>query len=100
MAVCPSCGVSILWVSTRTGRRLPLDAEPALVLHGWVLDGDGARLADPTRDHSAVPRYRNHWAICTHTPPHTAPAAGSGAASARVLPARGPDRRLPDRGRR
>lgn len=57
MAVWPDCGASILWVSTRTGRRLPLDATPTpwSVLHGRVLDDGDARLADPTRDHSALP---------------------------------------------
>jgi hypothetical protein len=92
MAVCPNCGASIRWVSTQTGRRLPLDAEPTpwSARHGWVLDDGVARLADPYRDHSAVPRYRNHWAACTGAEPAPTP----------VGPVRGPARRLPERSRR
>jgi hypothetical protein len=96
MAVCPNCGASIRWVSTQTGRRLPLDAEPTpwSARHGWVVDGGVARLADPYRDHSSVPRYRNHWANCGSTIPHAEPVP------AQRLPVRGPARQLHERIRR
>lgn len=67
-AVCKHCGASIIWVSTHTGRRLPLDDRPLPrnAPTGWVLDGAVARPANPSRDHSIMPRYQNHWAVCTH----------------------------------
>lgn len=65
-AVCPRCGASVVWALTQTGRRLPLDVRP-LPGHapsGWVLDGPVARLANPARDHSALPRHQHHWVTC------------------------------------
>lgn len=96
MAVCPNCGASIRWVSTQTGRRLPLDAEPTTwsARNGWVLDDGVARLADPCRDHSSVPRYRNHWTNCGSAIPH------ADRVPANLVPVRGPARRLHERIRR
>lgn len=74
---CPRCGARIRWVATRTGRRLPLDVEPlpGPAASGWLLDGTVARRADPSRDHSSRPRYRDHRLRCGAAPSLRAPAA-------------------------
>jgi hypothetical protein len=73
---CIACGGAILWATSDSGRRIPVDAQLALdgrlVLWFWV-DGlhhptdevQRVRLAEP--DYIG-PRWSSHWAVCPKAP--------------------------------
>jgi len=63
MAYCSSCGAQILWGKTRSGKAMPLDAEPD-PNGSWGLDGD--RIVNGTVD----PRYTSHFATCPNASSH------------------------------
>ncbi|MHB8867457.1 MAG: hypothetical protein ACYC6T_08120 [Thermoleophilia bacterium] len=79
MATCKSCGVEILWVVTKSGKRMPLDAEPhpagnividdVLPPHtptAHVLDGHALGLAWAAK----VPVRFSHFATCPEAAQH------------------------------
>jgi hypothetical protein len=54
---CRSCGAAILWVKTRNGKSMPLDAEPCP--DGTLVPADDGRATSYTG-----PRYKSHFATC------------------------------------
>jgi hypothetical protein len=62
MAECRSCGATITWAVTESGRRIPLDAQQSL--DGNMSEVD--RLADGTMVVAVVAEglYRSHFATC------------------------------------
>lgn len=80
MSTCKSCGAPVLWIVTRLGRRMPVDAEPhskgnILVLDppngrspiGHVLGGDALWEAL----HGAPERvHRSHFSTCPDADKH------------------------------
>ncbi len=76
MATCRSCGATIQWVETVTGKKMPLDAEPhedgniALLPAGaMVLTKD---LAEQGKKIGSK-RYRSHFATCPSADQHRKP---------------------------
>ena len=73
VSVCRSCGASILWAATASGRSTPLDAGP----HpegNLYLDGDVARVAVAARAApEGAPLYRSHFATCPQAARHRRP---------------------------
>ena len=65
---CRSCGAEIRWVLTTAGRRMPVDAEPHLVMvsTGETLLTDGP-LVKPAYG------YTSHFATCPHAAQHRRP---------------------------
>lgn len=60
---CRSCEAEILWVTTRTGKSMPLDVEPSpkgnmVLVAGktWVATDEDRRLKRPT--------FTSHFATC------------------------------------
>jgi hypothetical protein len=53
---CRSCGKSILWVVTSTGKRMPLDAEPE---RRFVIDASANPMSARIRN-----TYQSHFATC------------------------------------
>lgn len=73
---CKSCGTSIIWVRTTTGKSMPLDADP----HedgNVVLMPAGAmvltkELAEQGKKIGST-RYRSHFATCPNAARHRSP---------------------------
>lgn len=67
---CPYCPKAVLWVKTRRGKNMPLDARPDrhgtfVPLKGrawepWELTG----LGEPWSDFADAPRHHNHITTC------------------------------------
>ena len=71
MAKCRGCGAEIEWISTHTGKHIPIDPDPVHVAVGsgreaFVTDdGDvihGRRVQ--ASDESAEVGFVSHWATC------------------------------------
>lgn len=67
LARCRDCNADIRWVETVNGRKMPLDAYPAL-RGNVILDGHGLAVVMGALDLSNLPadvdRYRSHFATC------------------------------------
>lgn len=58
---CKSCGAHILWVTTSSGKKMPLDFEPE---RRFVIDaGEGMRA-------TLRNTYVSHFATCPHASQH------------------------------
>lgn len=72
MANCKSCNASIEWVSTPTGKKMPIDGDPApdgnVVLRGGkaVVLGPEMLAELPAN----VPRFKSHFATCPNAAQH------------------------------
>ena len=69
---CSSCGASIIWCKTESGKAMPLDAEP--VPDGNIqLDSQGQatymKKGDDERWHNVV-RFKSHFATCPNAATH------------------------------
>lgn len=76
-ATCSSCGASIVWVVTATGKRMPIDPQP---VEGGNLELEGnrgghvARYVKPEQGGLfGRPRYVSHFASCPHAAQHRKP---------------------------
>lgn len=70
MADCASCGASLVWAMTTTGKRMPLDV--VKVPGGkWIIsDTTGLLIRRP----STIPMgYEVHWATCPNSNQHRRP---------------------------
>lgn len=72
MSRCKTCEADITWASTRSGKSMPLDAEPtergnmALVAgKTWVATDEDRRLHRPL--------YTSHFATCPNAAAHRRP---------------------------
>lgn len=74
---CTTCGKSIIWALTETGKRMPVDAQQnalGRVLLCYEVDGlnnavgEQLVVAAPA-DHPGWPRWSNHFATCTKATP-------------------------------
>lgn len=67
---CKSCGAEIIWVKTRGGKAMPLDAKPEkrMVLVGF----EGAQVGDqdPTPIAEVQDTYLSHFATCPNADQH------------------------------
>ena len=61
---CRSCGASILWVETSTGKKMPLDFEPE---RRFVIEASGGMLATLRNT------YVSHFATCKFADQHRKP---------------------------
>lgn len=61
-ATCRSCGAEIVWAITKSGKRMPLDADPVTGLGVFVFDNGYA--VDPP------PLRRSHFATCPNADEH------------------------------
>lgn len=64
---CRSCGAPILWATTASGRKMPVDAEP--VADGTLVlrerDGEVFVVVAANAESNVVgPRHRAHFATC------------------------------------
>lgn len=73
MSICKGCGASIDWVHTKSGKMMPIDEEPVMVIEGdgrnvFVTDeGDTitGRRALPEEENRELPvAFVPHWATC------------------------------------
>lgn len=73
MSICKGCGARIDWIRTRTGKTMPVDEEPIMVIEGegrdlFVTDeGDTitGRRATPQEERRELPvAFVPHWATC------------------------------------
>jgi len=64
MSTCRSCGATIVWAITDSGKRMPVDAEPdpAGNLSIWE-SGEGWRVTVVPEEWDGL-RYRPHFATC------------------------------------
>jgi hypothetical protein len=78
VAKCRSCGASIIWTDTVTGRRMPLDANPTTdgniilgVRHGNVPLAlvQTAQALARLKEYGS-PLYTSHFATCPHADNH------------------------------
>lgn len=73
MSRCRTCDAPVLWVSTPTGKAMPLDLEPdpegRFVVEGGV--------AYPVGLFSEGPRYTSHFATCPQADEHRKPRGSS-----------------------
>lgn len=76
-AACRSCGASIIWAHTLTGKRMPVDAEPHQEGNLTVLDIDTepkamvvpGDIAAMNRANGA-PLWRSHFVTCPQATQH------------------------------
>lgn len=59
MASCGSCGATITWARTITGKAAPMERADDGT---WVIDGDG--VVRQAKAATNGPRYRSHFASC------------------------------------
>lgn len=74
MSLCRSCNAEIIWAVTDSGKRMPLDAEPAERPTGlFTLDTS----CDPPHATSAAhqPVYLSHFVTCPNADQHRRAAA-------------------------
>lgn len=76
LATCRSCGASIVWVVTSNLKKMPVDADPVALPHGFRLteeddDDAGAPIATFV---AAVPAgervWQSHFATCPNATQH------------------------------
>ena len=70
MAICRECIQAITWITTNTGRKMPVNMEPVYIVtfegkDKFVLNGDivPGRLAKPGEKSRKA--FVPHWATCT-----------------------------------
>lgn len=63
MNACRSCGATITWVETRTGKRMPLDPDERSD-GNVVIESDGKARVLPPGDPYTGPRYASHFSTC------------------------------------
>ncbi len=72
MAKCKSCGATMLWTKTPSGRNMPLDPDP--VPDGNVILIDGVAFPfhpdHKNPEHNSQPRYKSHFATCAFASQH------------------------------
>lgn len=71
-AACRECEAPVIWVRTRTGKSMPLDADPDERGDFYVVEGDDGKLEGHhvrTYPGGSLPasedRYTSHFATCT-----------------------------------
>lgn len=69
LSKCKSCGASIRWAKTPTGKSMPLDFEPAADGNIVLIDGL-ATAASPMELLSGKPVFRSHFATCPNAQAH------------------------------
>lgn len=79
-AKCGSCGASIVWTETVTGKSMPVDSEASPdgnVVIGRPDDPRNAPVARVLRkgEMSPGPRFKSHFATCPNAATHRKPAA-------------------------
>lgn len=62
---CRSCGASILWVETSTGKRMPLDFDPE---RRFVIEAGAEQMRARLRN-----TYVSHFATCPNADQHRKP---------------------------
>ncbi|QVL32326.1 hypothetical protein KIH39_26425 [Telmatocola sphagniphila] len=73
---CASCGAKMLWSTTKSGRSMPLDTEPAAT-GNILLHPDGTCEVVPSAELEAkrneTPLYLSHFATCPGAASHRKP---------------------------
>lgn len=69
MARCKSCGAEIVWVKTRSGKRMPLDARPTPNGNLEIDLADCVYFVTPDLN-AAGKRYTSHFATCPNASEH------------------------------
>lgn len=73
---CRGCGRAIIWGSTLTGGRMPLDAAPISEATPGSYQFTGAfDTIAPAAEDNAAQIYMNHWATCPKAQQFKQPAA-------------------------
>ncbi len=72
-STCRSCGAPIIWAITKTGRKIPLDAEPFEGGRVWAAQTERGFTAFFPPDGQEVEgcvEYRSHFTSCPHAKKH------------------------------
>ena len=77
-ARCKSCGASIFWATSISGKVMPLNAKPDPVGGNLVIDERGVArvITEGFRSancYAGPPRYVSHFATCKHAATHRRP---------------------------
>lgn len=73
MSLCKGCGISIDWIRMKTGKAMPVDPEPVMVIEGegrevFATDEGTTvtgRRATPEEENGMLPvGFVPHWATC------------------------------------
>jgi len=73
-ASCRSCGADMIWTVTRSGKKMPMDAEPSsngtFELHEMA-NGEVHAEFVPEKDRNAdMDLYQSHFSTCPHANQH------------------------------
>lgn len=74
MPTCKKCGAGIIWITTKSGKHMPCDAEPVQYHESWSAGGkvvtpDGAVRSctfDVVPGQAVLIGHKPHWATCSH----------------------------------
>lgn len=64
MSDCRSCGAPIIWAKTKSGKRIPLNADPDPAGNVMLEDGIAVVLGKGAAPGPTVRRYTSHFANC------------------------------------
>lgn len=71
-AKCRSCGAAIIWAETPAGKKMPMDAEPA-VDGDWFFQGDKVFKHLKIDETPAPPLHKSHFSSCQNAAQHRKP---------------------------